>query len=118
MVKIKRVYEEEARGDGYRVLVDRLWPRGLKKEDLHFNEWPKEICPSSEARKFFNHDPEKFVKFRQIYLRELQAPESRKKIHELAAVAKKRNLTLLYGAHDENFNHARILKEVIEKEVD
>lgn len=117
MIKIKRVYEDETRGDGYRVLVDRLWPRGIKKTDLQYNEWPKEISPSTETRKFFHHDPERFKEFRQRYLKELRSPECRQKIRELAGLAKKRNVTLLYGARDEQHNHALILKELIEKEL-
>lgn len=117
MVKIKRVYEDPARGDGYRVLVDRLWPRGVKKENLSFNEWPKEVCPSTEIRKFFNHDPKKFSEFRKLYMQELRQAESQQKIQELAKLAKKKNLTLLYAAHDHDINHARILKEVIDKAI-
>lgn len=117
MVKIKRVYDEPARGDGYRVLVDRLWPRGIKKENLSFNEWPKEVCPSTEIRKFFNHDPKKFSAFRRLYMQELRQAESQKKIQELVQMAKKKNLTLLYAAHDHEINHARILKEVIDKAI-
>lgn len=116
MIKIKRVYEVKSRGDGYRVLVDLLWPRGIKKEDLTFNEWPKEICPSQNLRKFFAHDPKKFSVFKRSYKKELQNKEAQEEIKSLAKKALKRNVTLLYAAHDEKINHAIILKEIIENE--
>ncbi|MGZ3768927.1 MAG: DUF488 domain-containing protein [Bdellovibrio sp.] len=115
MVKIKRVYEPEARGDGYRVLIDRLWPRGLKKTELQYDEWPKEICPSSDIRKFFAHDPSKFKEFKQLYKKELKDAVAKEKIKELAKRAGRQNVTLLYAAHDEHLNQAVILKEEIER---
>lgn len=113
MVKIKRVYEEKKRGDGHRVLIDRLWPRGLKKTELHYHQWPKELCPSSELRTFFNHDPKKFRRFKKKYMLELENPAAQKIIKALAKKSLKKNVTLLYGAHDELINHAVILREVI-----
>lgn len=115
MVKIKRVYETAVRGDGYRVLVDRLWPRGLKKAELQYEEWPKEICPSSESRKFFAHDSSKFKEFRRRYKKELQDAAAQGKIQDLAARARRQNVTLLYAARDERINHAVILREEIEQ---
>jgi uncharacterized protein YeaO (DUF488 family) len=105
MIKIKRVYEAEDKSDGYRVLVDRLWPRGMKKTELHFDGWPKEICPSSELRKIFGHDPSRFSEFKKDY---------KKEIEFLSKLAQKRNVTLLYAAHDEKINHAIVLKEVLD----
>lgn len=116
MIKLKRVYEEKQRGDGHRVLVDRLWPRGIKKTDLSFDEWPKEICPSSELREFFAHDPKKFPDFKKQYVQELKDEAAQAEIKALAKKSLKRNITLLYAAHDEKINHAIILKDVIEKE--
>ena len=115
MIQIKRVYEPQEKSDGYRVFVDRLWPRGLKKENFKFNLWPKELCPSTELRKIFGHDPLKFKSFRTDYKKELQNPEAQKTIKDLALLSKKRTVTLLYAAHDEKINHAIILKEVIDK---
>lgn len=115
MVKIKRVYEPAARGDGYRVLVDRLWPRGLKKTDLQYDEWPKEICPSTEARKFFAHEASKFTEFKQRYKKELKDAVAQEKIHQLARRAHRQNVTLLYSTHDERLNQAVVLKEEIER---
>ncbi len=114
MIKIKRVYEPESKVDGYRVFVDLLWPRGLKKMDLKFDEWSKEISPSSELRKWFAHDPLKFKEFRMRYKKELKASLQQEKLKELADLARKKNVTLLYAAHDEKINHALILKEVLE----
>ncbi len=114
MVKIKRVYASPTAADGYRVLVDRLWPRGMKKTALIFNLWPKELCPSTELRKSFGHDPAKFKSFRAGYRKELHNPLAEKAINELAQKSKKRTVTLLYAAHDEKINHAVILKKVIE----
>jgi uncharacterized protein YeaO (DUF488 family) len=107
MIKIKRVYETQDKTDGYRVLVDRLWPRGIKKSDLAYDEWPKELCPSTELRKDFAHDPLKF--------KELANISARAEIKALAKLAAKQNVTLLYAAHDEKINHAIILKEIIQR---
>ncbi|WP_374034766.1 DUF488 domain-containing protein [Bdellovibrio bacteriovorus] len=115
MIKIKRVYEKPSKEDGYRVLVDRLWPRGIKKEDLKFSEWPKEICPSTELRKEFGHKPEKFGEFRTEYKKELKSAEAHDKLAELAERAQDGNVTLLYAARDEKTNHAIVLKEVLDK---
>lgn len=115
MIKIKRVYEDQEKSDGHRVLIDRLWPRGIKKSELSFDEWPKEICPSSELRKIFAHDPEKFKEFKKEYKKELHSEEAQKEIEHLAKLSQKRNVTLLYGAHDKKINHATVLKEVIER---
>lgn len=115
MIKIKRVYEKPGKDDGYRVLVDRLWPRGIKKEDLKFSEWPKEICPSTELRKEFGHKPEKFGEFRTEYKKELKSAAAHDKLVELAERAQDGNVTLLYAARDEKINHAIVLKEVLDK---
>lgn len=116
MIKIKRVYEAQEKSDGYRVLIDRLWPRGVKKTELNFDEWPKEICPSSELRKNFGHDPSKFSEFKKNYKKELKSEEAKKEIEFLSKLSSKQNVTLLYAAHDEKTNHAIVLKEVIEHE--
>jgi uncharacterized protein YeaO (DUF488 family) len=112
-VAIKRIYDEPVLGDGYRVLVDRLWPRGVTKERAHLTEWAKGMAPSTELRKWFSHDPKRMSEFRNRYLQELHAAH----LSELAALAKeseKQRITLLYAAHDPKINHATILKEAIE----
>ena len=113
MVNIKRVYELPASKDGYRVLVDRIWPRGISKEDAGIDEWWKEYGPSTKLRKWFGHDPVKWKSFRQQYLAELRAR------HEeiVCAVnrANRNRITLVYGARDEQHNQAVVLKEFIER---
>ena len=111
-VEIKRVYDAPAAADGYRVLVDRLWPRGITKERAHLCAWVKEVAPSTELRKWFSHDASRMHEFRNRYLHELR--EARPP--ELAALAKtseKTRVTLLYAAHDPNINHAIVLQEAI-----
>ncbi|OGU70168.1 MAG: hypothetical protein A2V93_03810 [Ignavibacteria bacterium RBG_16_34_14] len=112
-IHIKRIYEPASPRDGYRVLVDRLWPRGIKKEDASINLWLKEIGPSSELRKWFSHDPEKWKAFRMKYFKELDG--KKELIESLIKNAKKQKLTLLYSAKEERFNNAAALKEYIEK---
>ena len=112
-LKIKRIYEEAAKDDGIRILVDRLWPRGVSKENAHLDYWFKEITPSPDLRKWFNHEPEKFKEFSKYYIKELeQEPE---KIKEIAELLKHHNVTLLYGAKSPTINHAIVLKDYIEK---
>lgn len=113
MVKIKRVYEEPEPGDGVRLLVDRLWPRGLSKEKARVERWLKEIAPSDDLRRWFGHDPEKWQEFRARYLAELE--EQRPLLKEVAHQARKETVTLVYAAHDEEHNNAVVLKELLEK---
>lgn len=115
MVQIKRVYESFSRKDGYRVLVDRLWPRGIKKESLSLDAWFKELAPSTELRKMFGHDPKRWRAFQTKYKQELKSPEAAEKIRFLRDLAKKRTITLLYGARDPDHNNAVVLKDLIEK---
>ena len=114
MIQIKRVYEPSSKNDGYRILVDRLWPRGIKKVDLHLDEWAKDIAPSPELRKWFGHKAENWKKFRSKYAKELKNKDLKEKITEIAKRSKKSRVTLLYAAHDEEHNHAIVLKEFIE----
>ena len=115
-IKIKRVYEAFSENDGYRILVDRLWPRGIKKEELIFDKWAKEITPSPEIRKFFNHVPENMDEFKMRYNFEL---DNNAYIRDIVNLIKEKlkigNVTLLYAAKDEVYNHAVILKEWLEK---
>jgi len=114
-IKIKRVYERPADGDGSRLLVDRLWPRGLTKEKAHIDLWLKEIAPSKELREWFAHDPEKWQRFRRRYETELR--HKRSVIEMLTHKAREGNLTLLYGARDEKHNEALVLKQVLERKI-
>jgi uncharacterized protein YeaO (DUF488 family) len=107
-IAVKRVYETPAKSDGYRVLVDRLWPRGLKKEDAALNAWSKELAPSSTLRKWFGHDPARWEAFRHRYASELDAVAEFWR--PLLAQAARHHVTLLYGAHDEEHNNAVALK--------
>jgi uncharacterized protein YeaO (DUF488 family) len=112
MVKIKRVYAPPERGDGERILVDRLWPRGLSKQAAALDEWLKDLGRSHELRKWFGHDPRRWSKFRRRYMSELDT-----KHDTLAALARKaarRPVTLLFGARDPEHNQAVVLKEMVE----
>ena len=113
MVKLKRAYEPMARGDGYRVLVERLWPRGVRKLDLALDEWLKEVAPSTELRKWFGHDPELWAEFKRRYLDELRAGPATGSLKALAARASRGTLTLVYSSHDAEHNNAVVLSEQI-----
>lgn len=117
-IKLKRAYDDISDNDGYRVLVDRLWPRGIKKEDLEHDWWPKYIAPSSEIRKEFNHEESKFGEFKEKYVDELNNNDNKDEF--LSTVEEqlgKRSMTLLYGAKDPKVNHAVVLKEWIEEQM-
>lgn len=109
---IKRVYDPPAKADGFRVLVDRIWPRGLSKDVAKVDLWMKDVAPSTELRKWFNHDPGKWKAFQQKYRAELHALGG--KLDELQAHAQKQHVTLLYGAKDTEHNQAVVLQEVLE----
>lgn len=113
MLKIKRVYEQKGRGDGKRILVDRLWPRGVKKEDAAIDEWLKDIAPSADLRNKFCHRPERFADFRKSYMDELSRPEKAALLKRIAGLAEKGAVTLVYGARDAEHNNAVVLAEVI-----
>ena len=112
MIKIKRIYDPVSRDDGRRILVDRLWPRGLKKEEAKIDEWLKEIAPSNELRKWFGHDPAKWQEFRRKYAAELA--KNSELVERLRAGAGKGMITLLFAAKDVTHNNAVVLKELIE----
>jgi uncharacterized protein YeaO (DUF488 family) len=112
MVKIKRIYDPVSRDDGRRMLVDRLWPRGLRKEDARIDEWLKEIAPSNELRRWFGHDPAKWQQFRKKYSAELA--DKSELLEKLRAEARKGMITLLFAAKDVTHNNAVVLKELIE----
>lgn len=112
-IALKRVYEEPAAGDGKRVLVDRLWPRGLSKERARVDSWLKEVAPSSELRKWFGHEPEKFAEFRRRYEMELEAEGAQAKLAELREMAKREHITLVFAAHDAEHNNAVVLRDLL-----
>lgn len=111
-IQLKRAYDEVGDNDGYRVLVDRIWPRGVRKKDLKLDEWCKAIAPSEELRVWFDHDPEKFISFKKRYLKELN--KQKVETNRLVKIAGQRTLTLIYGAKDREHNHAIVLKEHLE----
>lgn len=111
----KRIYENPVNEDGYRVLVDQLWPRGLKKEDARIDRWVKEIAPTTELRKWYNHDPGKWTEFRRRYFEELdQHPET---VSELVELARERKITFLFSSKETKLNNASALKEYIENKL-
>ena len=112
-VQIKRVYDQPARADGRRVLVDRVWPRGLTKKQAQVDDWLKEIAPSTALRKWFGHDPVRWKEFKKRYANELN--NQRERVEQLAREARKQTVTLLFGAKDIEHNNAVALKEHIEK---
>jgi uncharacterized protein YeaO (DUF488 family) len=110
-VKLKRAYEQVESGDGIRILVDRLWPRGVKKEDAAIDQWMKDLAPSTELRKWFGHDPARWEEFRKRYAAEVN--EHPEQLQQLRALARKGAVTLVYSAHDEEHNDAVVLKGLI-----
>ena len=110
-IKLKRAYQPPARGDGTRVLVDRLWPRGVKKEDAAIDRWAKELAPSTTLRKWFGHDPARWPEFRKRYAEELG--QHLRDLKELRALARKHPVTLVYAARDELHNDAVVLRDVL-----
>lgn len=112
-ITIKRAYEAPCRQDGYRVLVDRVWPRGVRKEDLALDDWCNALAPGTELRKWFGHDPDKWQEFRERYFRELDGQAEM--IQALRARAAKGRVTLVYGAKESRYNNAVALKEYLER---
>jgi uncharacterized protein YeaO (DUF488 family) len=111
-IKVKRIYEPAEKKDGLRILVDRLWPRGMKKEDAHIDEWLKAIAPSDQLRKRFHSDTSKWEEFEAKYKLELQQNEAVKQLLDIAA--KHPVVTLLYSVRDEHRNHALVLRQFLE----
>lgn len=113
---LKRVYEQPTQDDGERILVERLWPRGLTKQQVHIDGWLKETAPSRELRSWFGHDPERWAEFRRRYTAELRAPEQHALLTQLADNARHGRLTLVFAARDTEHNAAVVLKEPIERQ--
>jgi uncharacterized protein YeaO (DUF488 family) len=112
-IRLKRAYEPAARSDGYRVLIDRLWPRGVSRERAKLDEWERELPPSTELREWFAHDPSRFKEFRRRYLEELRG--RRPRLTKLRRQARKGTLTLVYSARDTEHNDAVVLAEVLRR---
>jgi uncharacterized protein YeaO (DUF488 family) len=108
-VRIKRAYVPASNDDGYRVFVDRLWPRGIAKQDLKFDRWDKDLAPSPALRKWFGHKMENWDDFRESSENELRQPEQQARMSELIKMADRGPMTLVYAAKDEEHNHARVL---------
>ena len=110
-IRLKRAYEHAASSDGRRVLIDRLWPRGVSRQQAHLDDWARELAPSSELRRWFGHDPARFAEFRRRYKDELAAQDA--KLRELRRHAREGTLTLVYGVRDTEHNDAVVLAEVL-----
>lgn len=110
-VKVKRIYEPFAEADGYRILVDRLWPRGIKKEKANIDKWLKEVAPSTALRKWYNHDPEKWTQFQKKYHAEIKGSDAFKEL--LSDVHEHKTVTFLYSSKEEKYNQAIALQQFI-----
>lgn len=110
-IRLKRAYEQPAVGDGLRILVDRLWPRGVKKSDAAIDLWDRELAPSTDLRRWFAHQPGRWVEFRRRYSQELRQQAER--VSQLRKLACEAPLTLVYAAHDEAHNDAVVLRDVL-----
>ena len=113
MIRRKRVYELYSADDGYRVLVERLWPRGVSKARAHLDAWAKEIAPSTELRQWYGHDPAKWEEFRQRYEAELSAPDQRQLLGDLAERARHGTVTLIYASNAGDISNAAVLLDVL-----
>ncbi len=113
-IAIHRVYDSSPVMPGKRILVDRVWPRGIKKKDLHLDLWMRDVAPSTALRKWFGHDPMRWDEFQRRYRAELRQPEQQARLEELVAIARKAPVTLLYSARDEEHNQALALSRVLE----
>jgi uncharacterized protein YeaO (DUF488 family) len=115
-ILLKRAYDKPDQADGFRILVDRLWPRGIKKEDLQLDVWAKELAPSTELRKWFAHDPSRWTEFRRRYRSELTQSHASRSIGQIVDAARpSKTITLLYGAKDTEHNEAIILRSLFER---
>lgn len=112
-IQVKRAYDPPAPGDGCRVLVDRLWPRGLSKERAAVDEWLREVAPSTDLRRWFAHDPARWAEFKRRYSAELDAPAAPEAVARLRSLAAEGDVTLLYAATDELHNNAVVLREYL-----
>jgi uncharacterized protein YeaO (DUF488 family) len=114
-IALKRAYDPPSAKDGQRILVDRVWPRGITKDELRLDGWYRDVAPSTQLRKWFGHDPERWPEFQKRYLAELRRAALREPLSELAKLAKRRKVTLLFGAHDEEHNQAVVLGDYLRR---
>jgi uncharacterized protein YeaO (DUF488 family) len=114
-ISIKRAYDPPTRGDGVRILVDRLWPRGLRKEDVRIDQWRKDLAPSTELRKFYGHRPERFAEFAKRYRAELRQTEQAAAVTDLLSIAGRRRVTLLTATRDLDRSGAAVLAAYAER---
>jgi uncharacterized protein YeaO (DUF488 family) len=114
-IQTRRAYAPAGPSDGYRVLLDRLWPRGVTKDELALDLWAKELAPSDELRRWFGHDPRRWKGFVERYRRELRVPAARERLAELATRAAQGAVTIVYGARDERYNNATVVRGEIER---
>ena len=114
-VRVARVYADRDAEDGTRVLVDRVWSRGMRKEDPRFDEWCKQAAPSSELRKWFGHDPERFTEFRERYLHELDGEQAKEAVRYLRSLTRRGRVTLVTATKDLDHCHARVLAEAVRR---
>lgn len=114
-IRLRRIYDEPEKDEGTRVLVDRVWPRGISRDAADLDHWFKELAPSTELRKWFGHDPKLWAAFKQKYRQELEDDDKREKLKELVELAASGPLTLLFGAKDTEHNQAVVLHEVLEE---
>lgn len=115
-IMYRRIYEDTSPSDGVRVLVDRVWPRGLRKEDAHLDEWMRDIAPSTELRRWYGHEPSKFTEFRRRYLAELREPQRQQAARQLHEIARKNDLTLLTATRDLEHSQAAVLAHWLGKD--
>ena len=113
MIKKKRIYDPASPDDGKRIYIDRLWPRGMKKENVKIDEWLKEISPSDSLRKWFGHDPAKYAEFKRRYTKELERHSET--LERIRKEGKKETVTLLFSAKDVEHNNATVMKEILSK---
>ena len=115
MVTAKRVYEPYTSSDGFRVLVDRLWPRGISKATAHIDLWLKDVAPSNELRTWYGHDPAKWAEFRKRYTSELREGAAKKALTDLVGHARRGRVTLLYSSRVEDINNATVLEKIVNR---
>jgi uncharacterized protein YeaO (DUF488 family) len=114
-IRFRRIYDDPAPDDGARVLVDRIWPRGIRKEEAHVEEWLRDVAPSTELRKWFGHDPDRFAEFRRRYLAELKAPERTRALRHLREAAAGGHVTLVTASKDLEHSQAAVLAGLLNK---
>lgn len=112
-LRVKRIYQDPEEADGERILVDRIWPRGISKDKARLSDWRKDLAPSNNLRKWFGHDPDRWGEFKERYRAELEAAGNMGDLHDIAERAREENVTLLFGAKDTKHNNARALEAFV-----